>query len=476
MKFPYGLCDFNKIITQGYVYCDRTGHIPLLESNEYQLFIRPRRFGKSLLLSMLFNYYDVARADEFEQLFGHLAIGKNPTPLRNHFFMLRWDFSCVDPWGTAADIRRALHTHINDRIDGFLTYYRNCNYDFEGVQINTSDAISSIESLISAVRVAVRPIYLLIDEYDNFANQVMMGVGGDQQKRYEALVFEEGPLRTLFKAVKASTSESLFDRIFITGVSPMVMSDITSGHNISKSIYLNPLYSSLCGFTPEEVARAIDGAVDACHLPPDRRDEARDRAMVMMRTWYDGYRFAPGISERVYNPTLILYFCDALAQLGTWPDDLLDDNLAMDRAKLSWIATLAQGEQLLLDIVQKDAPIVVRTLAKHFGIQEMLSDHSQDQAFKVSLLYYLGVLALDDRLPDGRQALKVPNLVTRRLYVERLADLLLPHPAQRDTGREAADLLCRSGELAPLATFVEQYYFKAITAKFSWILSTNRYH
>ena len=123
MKFPYGICDFNEIITKSYFYCDRTDRIPLLEESKSILFLRPRRFGKSQLLSMLANYYDVAKADRFEELFGHLLIGKNPTDLHNKHFILEWDFSCVEPVGTVADIRQSLHDHINTRIEGFLLYF-----------------------------------------------------------------------------------------------------------------------------------------------------------------------------------------------------------------------------------------------------------------------------------------------------------------------------------------------------------------
>jgi len=115
MKFPYGIADFYKIITAGYFYADRTNHIPVIEdAGEQLLFLRPRRFGKSLLLSMLENYYDLAKTDEFDRLFGHLAIGPEPTLKHNQYFVLKWDFSAVDPSGDAEQIRNALHGHIND--------------------------------------------------------------------------------------------------------------------------------------------------------------------------------------------------------------------------------------------------------------------------------------------------------------------------------------------------------------------------
>jgi len=192
MKFPYGISDFRSIIKEGYFYCDRTDKIPLLENSKSQLFIRPRRFGKSLVLSMLENYYDVAKKDEFEEIFGNLKIGKNPTKLSNSYFILKFDFSCVDPTGSAEDVKQALYDHINDCIKGFVLYYR--NFEFPDIEVNPTNALSSVNSLVNAVRMTPHPVYLLIDEYDNFANTVMMGVQRSEG-RYEALVHEEGPLR-----------------------------------------------------------------------------------------------------------------------------------------------------------------------------------------------------------------------------------------------------------------------------------------
>ena len=151
MKFPYGISDFKKVITKGYYYCDRTDKIPLLEALDSQLFIRPRRFGKSLLLSMLENYYDVAKADEFDEMFGDLAIGKNPTESRNAYFILRWDFSCVDTTGSVEDLKRSLYNHLNARIESFIRYYVSAGYDLPPVNIKYDDALYSIESLLNSV-------------------------------------------------------------------------------------------------------------------------------------------------------------------------------------------------------------------------------------------------------------------------------------------------------------------------------------
>lgn len=454
MKFPYGICDFKEIVTKGYFYCDRTDRIPLLERGKYSLFIRPRRFGKSLLLSMLFNYYDVAKADEFDAMFGHLHIGKNPTSLRNQYFILQWDFSCVDPSGSERDIKQALHDHVNASINDFKVYYR--DYLEMDIDVDSGNSLNSIHSLTTAVRLAGRPVYLLIDEYDNFANEVMMGVHRGDQKRYEALVYEERPLRTLFKAVKSSTSQSLFDRVFITGVSPVVMSDITSGYNIAKNIYLKSAFNDLCGFTHPEVESIVGLAAEECGL----KETDVARALEMMRAWYNGYKFSPGAEEPVYNPTLALYFIDALHETSAYPRNMLDSNLAMDAGKLEYISHIPNGGQLLLNLMRKDRRVVITEPADRFGIREMVTDQSKDNTFMVSFLFYFGVLTISGLTKAGEVSLTVPNLVMKKLYVERIQRMLLPEPRDRDEGTSAAKKLYQEGDMGPLCEFIEQRYFK----------------
>ncbi len=455
MKFPYGISDFRKIMTKGYFYCDRTDRIPMLENTgDYLLFLRPRRFGKSLLLSMLANYYDVARKDQFQEIFGHLKIGGNPTPLHSQYLILQWDFSCVDPSGTAKDMKRALHDHVNSCIDAFLIYYE----DFldREVRVDRQNAINSIRSLTSVVRMTPWPICLLIDEYDNFANEVMMGVRRKKEELYEALVYEEGPLKTLFKAVKASTTDSLFDRIFIAGVSPVVMSDITSGYNIAKNIYLRKAFNDLCGFTGGETENAVREIAGKCGL----EEQDAVSALQMMRIWYDGYRFAPDADQSVYNPTLAIHFMEAFDETCKYPKKMLDTNLATDEAKLRYVGRIPGGSQMLLDLMREDHQVIISDLADRFGIREMLADQSRDSTFMASLLYYFGVLTTEGETDTGELALRVSKLVMRGLHVGRILRMLLPEPADREEGILAAKALCSEGDMGPVCRFVERTYFQ----------------
>jgi len=455
MKFPYGISDFRKVNTQGYFYCDRTDKIPLLEKSDFQLFIRPRRFGKSLVLSMLENYYDVAKKDEFEDIFGDLKIGKNPTDLRNSYFILKFDFSCVDPTGSAEDVKKAMFNHINGCVEEFYDFYNYKGYELPQIKINFDDALYSLKSLISSVRRTPHPVYLLIDEYDNFANTMMMGVQRSEG-RYEALVHEEGPLRTFFKAIKAFTSGSMLDRVFITGVSPVVMSDITSGYNIAKNIYFEPEFNDLCGFRHAELEDVIIRIVDECGFEKEKIQEALD----LMQTYYNGYTFSHTADESVYNPTLAIYFLEQFEKACAYPREMLDTNLAVDDAKLEYIAQVPRGRDLLMNLMEKDQRVVASSISKRFGIKDMLTDKSRDNTFLVSFLYYFGVLTIAGDTEDMEVILKVPNLVMLGLYVERIQKMLLPEPEDRDDGRDAAKLVYQKGNMAPLCRFMEEKYFK----------------
>jgi len=464
MHFPYGLSDFGKLIEQDYWYLDRTDRIARIEAAGDQLiFLRPRRFGKSLLLSMLEHYYDLARADQFEALFGRLAVGRNPTPLRNQYFVMKWDFSLVPAQGEVRDIEAALHQHINDCIAAFAQHY---HQQLPGsIEIHPDNALSSLRSALVAVSQTPHKLYLLIDEYDNFANEVLMAGRSGSQDRYESLLYGEGMLKTVFKAVKAAAGGMGLDRVFITGVSPVVLSDMTSGYNVAKSVYLNPEFNDLCGFTEPEVTTVLE------QLSTEGGDWTVTEALATMRTFYNGYRFSEEATESLYNPTLSLYFFDELARRGRPPRHLLDENLAMDRGKLTYIAALPQGETLLIAALggqeseEGEAPVVIPELVRRFGVADVLAA-VKDQPFMASLLYFFGILTLDGLTPFNECRLRIPNLVARGLYVERLRETWLP---QIDQGKAARALqpairrLAQQADLAPLADLIEQGYFRVLS-------------
>jgi len=295
MKFPYAVSEFDKIRTRNDVYIDRTHHIPFLEEwGDQILFLRPRRFGKSLLLSSLMAYYDVTKADDFQRLFGTLAIGQNPTPLHNQYLVMRWDFSKIPAIGSVEQIRQALGRHINSRIERFITFNRE-RLNVE-IHVNPNDALSSCESLMSAVDVSGHKLYLFIDEYDNFANEIMMGTQGSNQQRYMDFVKGEGIFKTFFKNIKSFASGDGLDRVFVTGVAPVVLNDVTSGSNTFQDLTWDMRLNDLCGFTETEVRSMVEQVVDECSLPHAQVDEVLDQ----MRSFYDGSLFVTD----TYNQSL----------------------------------------------------------------------------------------------------------------------------------------------------------------------------
>ncbi|MCP4696823.1 MAG: AAA family ATPase [Gammaproteobacteria bacterium] len=458
MKFSYGLADFLAIREEEYFYVDRTDRIPLIEEAGYQLlFLRPRRFGKSLWLSTLENYYDLAKADKFKTLFGGLKIGQNPTPWHNRYFILKLNFSSVLAGGDYHEFKQYFYNHINGKIQGFSQKYRNhLQYPIE---IDKHNALSSFQSLLNAVAVADYPLYLLVDEYDNFANEVLISdIRG--KERYQELVESEGIIKTFFKAVKESAEGGGLDRVFMTGVSPVVLSDMTSGYNVVKGIYQRPEYADLCGFTSAELHDAVQQVISECGLPMAKVQDVVN----VMRTFYDGYRFSTRADETIYNPTLVLYFLDNFIRDCEYPEKILDDNLAMDRNRIHYVAQLPHGQTLVTQALaandaNPDQAVTICQFADRFGIQAMLNA-PRDRAFLASLLYYFGVLTLDGYDELGKLRLTIPNLVVRKLYAERMQEALLPEYEDQERRGYAAEQFYAYGNLEPLCDLIEQKFFK----------------
>ena len=456
MKFPYGISDFDSLITRRLHYVDRTDHIPLLENaGDQLLFLRPRRFGKSLLLSMLENYYDINKAERFEELFGNLAIGQDPTPEHNRYFVLKWDFSVVSSEGDGEGIRRNLYRYLNARIKDFSDYYREILPD--SPRIDPEDAIASFQSLLTAIRRAGHPLYLLIDEYDNFANEVMVR-DRTEENRYQAILSGEGCMKALFKAVKAAASGQGLSRVFITGVSPVAMSDLTSSYNVAENIYLLPEFNTLCGFREPEIAQILAMIAEECKLTGSQMTDA----LSMVRTFYNGYRFSRRAEGLVYNPTLALYFLKAFHRDCRYPEEILDSNLAMDRNKMRYIAQLPKGRELIFDALAEEEPVQIRRIADRFGVEDMRYA-PKDTDFVASLLYYFGILTLGGVTPFGRLILTIPNLVIRKLYAETIREMVLPEGKDADEANRAAKSLYEHGDIRPLCDFVEQKYFKVFS-------------
>ncbi len=453
LQFPYGISDFHNLRQENYLYIDRTLAISSLEKTGKQLlFLRPRRFGKSLWLSVLENYYDINKADQFEALFGDLAIGKNPTEEHNQYMVLRWDFSQVSSLGDSEQIKRALFQHVNGCVTHFIQSYQE-QLKFP-IKINTDDAISSFHSLMNSVSSSGHKLYLLIDEYDNFANDVLMhSLSGKQH--YEDLLQGQGIVKTLFKTIKGGASLGMVNRVFITGVSPLVLSDMTSGYNVAESIYFLDQFHDLCGFTEAELETIVTHIIADCQLSEDTIKPV----MHTLRDFYNGYRFSENEQmPLIYNPTLTFYFLKAYQRDCRPPTQMLDGNLAMDKGKLKYIAQLPHGEAVIRQALDDENPLSLIEFGRDFGVEAIFTQANSRQ-FILSLLYFFGVLTLSGRNLFGELQLTIPNLVIRQLYVEQLRALVLPQNASANRIEQVSRAFYQRGDVEPLADFMEDTYF-----------------
>ncbi len=457
MKLPYGLADFPRLITDGYVYLDRTAHIRRLEElGQTLLFVRPRRFGKTLWLQTLAAYYDLRRADEHQRLFGGLEIGADPTPSAHRYFILHWNLSNVDPLGTVESIGEALDDYVNGTIENFLSDYR--DHLSEPVRIEKSP-LRTFGNLLAAIRRTPYKLYLLIDEYDNFANEILMS----DEATYRRLVHADGPFKRLMKQVKAATEGLGVERLFLTGVTPVVLSDLTSGLNIAANVSLASDLNALCGFTEDEIRRLLAdlAAEQAGKGTPFAATEALD----MLRTWYNGYRFAPAAEDAVYNPTLTLYFLDHLQREGTYPRQMLDTNLAADENKLRFIGREIDGGDVLAELVQTGEPLEVEKIEERFTLSDMLAHARENRTALGSFLYYFGMLTIDSETPRRTLRLVPPNLVIRKLYIEQtLRQLLAGERRPPNVGGPAWELM-EKGDIEPLLELVEEKLFPRFSAR-----------
>jgi hypothetical protein len=316
-------------------------------------------------------------------------------------------------------------------------------------------AIASVHSLVSVVKNSGYAIYLLIDEYDNFANDVLMHDASDAQ-RYLDLLQGEGILKTLFKVLKASASEGIISRVFITGVSPVVMSDMTSGYNVARNISLNPNFNELCGIRQVELNHLVKQVLDHCA----QGDIQKKNVLTTMRQFYNGYRFCEEAGRAlIYNPTLCFYFLQNYQQNGKSPREILDGNLAMDAGRIRYIASLPSGQQVIDQILDEQHALVLQKLEDQFGV-EKLHEIQQDKNYMISLLYYFGVLTISGVTELGEPLLGVPNLVIQGLYIQELKKHVLPNPQEGRAVEQLARQFYQNADLQPLSDFMESKYFK----------------
>ena len=423
-RIPYGMANFASIRERDCYFVDKTHLIPEFEkANAFFFFIRPRRFGKSLTLSMLKHYYDINRADRFEKLFGGLYIGENPTEERNSYLIIELDFSIID--GTLGNYKGSMDTHCNTRFNVFCDVY--AQYLPEGIQERMNekeDAVAQLDFLCEECAKVGRKIFLFIDEYDHFTNDILSDPA--RLRDYESETHGEGYFRKFFNAVKAGTKTAI-ERCFVTGVSPVTMDDVTSGFNIGTNYSLSSEFNELMGFTEREVREMLDYYRTTCEF-----HHTTDGLIEIMKPWYDNYCFAEESYGRItmYNASMVLYFVDNYVRRnGNVPKYMLDDNIRTDYNKLRMLVRRDNE-------FGHDASIIRRIAEQGYIAAELKTGFPArsitDPRNFVSLLYYFGMLSIDGTM-DGATKLIIPNQVVReQLYKYLLETYDQEHLSQED--------------------------------------------
>ena len=395
-KLPYGISDYERIITNNYYYVDKTKYIEILESlpQPYIMFLRPRKFGKTLFTSTIENYYDIKKEDKFEELYKDTYIGKHPTELKNSYHILRFNFSGIDT-STVDTTINGFKREVGSSIKLFTERY---GLDF---YVNMEDEAENIlDNLIKAfiVQRANDKIYVIIDEYDHFANELL----GFNTNQFKSLVSKNGKVRKWYEILKKGT-ETVIDRIFITGVAPITLDSLTSGFNIGTDITKDEEFNEMLGFTETELIELMNAQ--------EISKEEQKVLLPIMKEYYDGYKFSLEGKEKIYNSNMCLYFLSNEVRLKRMPDSLIDVNIASDYSKIGKMLDLCKGE--------KRAEIIEKTVSGEGILSEITQKFNPAMEFTdtdlVSMLYYLGYLTIEG-IEVGFPKLKVPNKVMKEIY------------------------------------------------------------
>ena len=410
LKIPYGVADFKTIRNEGLYYVDKTEYLAKIEARDrFVFFVRPRRFGKSLFISMMQAYYDRNEKANFEKLFGGLWLGGHPTENRNRYLVLKLDFSEVGSMG-GETIEAKFANYMDAALDDFIARYSDLfpQGTFESVRIDTKYKV-----VTNAARANGLPLYLVIDEYDNFTNSLIRASG---KEPYRSITHGTGFYRNWFKTFKAS-----FDRIFMTGVSPVTMDDLTSGFNIAANVSQDKAFNAMLGFTEEETLalyRDFKGV-------GEYREGEPEEIVKSIKPWYDGYCFSSEKvgKESVFNSDMVLYHLKSMVFDGRPPENMVDRNIATDYDKLETIVELQRqsGAQYVEDV----NPLTEELAAKGEITFRLVESFPADEIIKPSnfrsLFHYYGILSMADRR-EGRVFYRLPNACVRQQVFAYLRD------------------------------------------------------
>ncbi|MCK6605226.1 MAG: ATP-binding protein [Ignavibacteriaceae bacterium] len=405
-KLPSKSSNYADLVQSGAFYADKTAFIRKLEdlSDKFIVFLRPRRFGKSLFLSVLEHYYGIQHKERFGELFGEYYIGQpeNTTELRNSYHILRFDFSGIST-GNPENTKKSF---IHKLRKGFLELHANYGiFDKEIIENPENEPADYFLIVLSEIHSQAPDlkIYLLIDEYDHFTNEVF-AFSNDQ---FLDIVSKNGWVRKFYEVVKQFTANSVIKRFFATGVTPVTLDSLTSGFNIALNISLYREFNSLAGFTESELKNLISETL------PDDVSIISEGIYEELRFWYNGSRFSGDADQKLYNPQMIIGYLNNYYLSGQKPDQMTDPNVVSDYRKIASVLEFLpfeQSDELISEVTRTDS--ITERLTVQFNFE---LPYGKTEA--VSLLYYNGLLSIDS-VRFGVYRFVIPNYLIKTIYWE----------------------------------------------------------
>ena len=461
-KIPYGISSFEKIQTENYYYFDKTKFIEIIENygSVYHFFLRPRRFGKSLFVSMLQHYYDIKQKENFELLFGDTYIGKNPTPERNSYPILRYNFSMVKTFGSIEQIELSFSQYVFDALRNFVNKYNdlfclpeNIVKDLLTTYSGNTDMIRSLFMLLSEKHIKV---FVIIDEYDNFANNILTEHG---EETYNKVTHAGGFLRNFFTNLKGLTDNREIDRLFITGVSPLVMADVTSGFNIGDNISQDPQLSAMVGINNEEAKQILD-----YYNSFGIFNQSLDSILEDFNQWYNGYSFNKKL-EKIYNTISVLYYIHQYIKTEDRPIILTDENMRTDYGKFRVLLTkdnkLNGNFSVLREVVETGE--TTGDFIRSFALNELI-----DKEKFLSLLFYLGFTSIKDITPFGKYTYTIPNKMINTLlweFIQRSLNEVYNLNIDRHFLGNAFSEMASKNNWKPVLQYIVSKFYEAVSIR-----------
>ena len=407
-QIPYGISNFKDLKESNMYYIDKTKFIENLEQKiRYQFFIRPRRFGKSLFLTMLETYYDIYEKENFQKYFGDLYIGKNPTPNANKYLILSMSFANVISDQGKDKLIESFDSIVSKSVNSCLKKYSKILNE-DKLPAKDNNATYAIDFLNAAAKAVNAKIFVLIDEYDNFANNIM----NNNQTLYEDLTHQDGYVKTFYKGIKEGTADGVMPRAFVTGVSPIMLDDLTSGANIFEVISNDLDLNHIMGFSEDDLQDIIK------YYDLDKKFDLTNLQEVL-RNYCNGYKFNEKSINTVYNTDMVLYILKSIISTGDYPKTLIDSNVKTDYTRLRKMAEFFASKNELNEIIETGivGPVEIQD---RFNL-ESLQESNDKETNLWSLLYYIGMLTIDSPF-ENKTMLKIPNYAIKQLYWDYMAN------------------------------------------------------